>query len=113
MTKKELKNMGLKICCAGYCELQTALNAENVSKIGSGSGVYGWNWSAYLVPTTNGAPVIICMGYRDLVGERVDNIGQFEEKARAIYNAGEGWQTTADKQRANAIALGDYIASKI
>ena len=113
MTKKELKNMGLKICRADYCELQTALNAENVSKIGSGSGVYGWNWSAYLVPTTNGAPVIVCTGYRDLVGERVDNIRQFEEKARAIYNAGEGWQTTSEKQRANAIALGDYIASKI
>lgn len=113
MTKKELKNMGLKICRAGYCELQTALNAENVSKIGSGSGLYGWNWSAYLVPTTNGAPVIVCTGYRDLCGEHVDNIGQFEEKARAIYNASEGWQITAEKRRANAVAMGDYIASKI
>lgn len=113
MTKKELKNMGFKICRASYCELQTALHAENVSKIGSGSGVYGWNWSAYLVPTTNGAPVIVCTGYRDLCGERVDGITAFEEKARAIYNAGENWQTTAEKQRANAIALGDYIASKI
>ena len=92
MTKKELKNMGLKICRAG---------------------VYGWNWSAYLVPTTNGAPVIVCTGYRDLVGERVDGVAAFEEKASAIYNAGEGWQTTAEKQRANAIALGDYIASRI
>lgn len=113
MTKKELKNMGLKICRAGYCELQTALKAENVSKIGSGSGVYGWNWSAYLVPTTNGAPVIVCTGYRDLCGECVDGKTAFEEKAKAIYNAGENWQTTAEKQRANAIALGDYIASKI
>lgn len=113
MTKKELKNMGLKICSAGYCELQTALHAENVSEIGSGSGVYGWNWSAYLVPTTNGAPVIVCTGYRDLCGERVDGVAAFEEKARAIYNAGEGWQTTAERQRANATALGDYIASRI
>lgn len=113
MTKKELKNMGLKICRAGYCELQTALNAANVSKIGSGSGLYGWNWSAYLVPTSDGAPVIVCTGYRDLVGERVDNVGQFEENARAIYNAGEGWQTTAEKQRANAIAMGDFIAKKL
>lgn len=106
MTKKELKNMGYKVCRAGYCELQTVLNhSDNVVKIGSGSGVYGWNWSAYVVPTTNGAPVIVCTGYRDLVGERVDGIARFEEKARAIYNAGE--------ERKNAIALGDYIASKI
>ena len=98
MTKKELKNMGLKICRAGYCELQTALNAENVSKIGSGSGLYGWNWSAYLVPTTNGAPVIICTGYRDLCGERVDGVAQFEEKARAISdNYDLKWEERRDK----------------
>ena len=52
-------------------------------------------------------------GYRDLCGERVDGIEVFEEKARAIYNAGEGWQIAAEKQRKNAMALGDYIASKI
>lgn len=114
MTKKELKNMGLKICRAGYCELQTVLaHSGNVVKLGSGSGVYGWNWSAYAVPTSDGGHVIVCTGYRDLVGERVDGIAQFEENARAIYNAGEGWQTTAEKQRKNAMALGGYIASKI
>lgn len=114
MTKKELKNMGYKVFRAGYCELQTVLNhADNVVKIGSGAGVYGWNWSAYIVPTTSGGHVIVCTGYRDLCGDRVDGIAQFEENARTIYNAGEGWQITAEKQRKNALALGDYIASKI
>lgn len=98
----------------GYCEVQTVLaHSDNVVKVGSGAGVYGWNWSAYVVPTSEGGHVIVCTGYRDLCGERVDGIEVFEENARAIYNAGEGWQITAEKQRKNAMALGDYIASKI
>ena len=56
MTRKVLINFydQCEHCKIGYCCYQD----DNISKydlklIGSNSGVYGWNWSAYYYPATD------------------------------------------------------------
>lgn len=83
MTKKELKNRYSYIVRAGYCDAYYLTNARNAHKEGAGSGIYGWNWSAYDIPSSSGVRVCICTGYRDLVGERMDDlVREYETRAK-------------------------------
>lgn len=81
-TKKDLRNNYYYIIRAGYCELQNL--TRNAREIGRGSGVYGWNWTAYELEAANGARVCICTGYRDLTGADIKGKSQFEKEAENI-----------------------------
>ena len=110
ITKRELNNKYFYIVRAGYCELQTLCRASGVREIGNASGVYGWNWTAYEFEATNGQSVIICTGYRDMTGERVEGVSKYENKAREIAeNYNIDWKTKQRKEKANARAFADYV----
>lgn len=77
LTRKDVaETYGTKTRSVGYCELQrtlTVLEARGaVTKLGYNSGLYGWNWTAYLINGGDGKEdVILVTGYRNLVGQRI------------------------------------------
>ena len=77
LTRKDVaETYGTKTRSVGYCELQRTLNVlearGSVTKLGYNCGIYGWNWTAYLIQGTDKREdVIIVTGYRNLVGKRI------------------------------------------
>lgn len=106
LTKKELNEQYRYIICAGYCELQCLLKDQRI--IGYGSGLYGWNWSAYEIQASNGEIVCVCTGYRDMTGKRIKDIKKFEEKAKLIANK-EDYKKRERAEKRNAKAFADYV----
>lgn len=78
-TRKAIVSGSCNVKCAGYCDLQYLLN--NHEPMAYTSGVYGWNFDVYDV-----YGVTICTGYRGMPGARLEKIGEYEEKARAIFD---------------------------
>ena len=85
MTNKQVKERFPYIKMAGYCDLHFLLNNEE--PIAYTCGVYGWNYDVYLV---NG--VAIATGYRNMPGERLEKISEYNEKARNILS----WENKQD-----------------
>lgn len=66
MTNKELFRIyqGVDHFRRGYCcEYQAKTPKHELIFLGSNSGVYGWNWSAYLETSTN---TLYVSNYRNL-----------------------------------------------
>lgn len=87
MTRRQLIRLadiiGAKVYRAGYCELQFYLRSKDARKIAFNSGLYGWNWDAYIVDEGTPHSSIFCTGYRNLVGEaRPDLWKRIEQNAR-------------------------------
>lgn len=84
-TIKEIREGSSKLLSVGYCDMQHLLQYE--SPIAYSSGVYGWNFDAYLV---NG--ITICTGYRGMPKNyrMADNwrlVREYEKKAeKVIYS---------------------------
>lgn len=76
-TRKAIVNGSVNVKCAGYCDLQALL--YNHSPIAYTCGVYGWNFDVYEV-----YGVTICTGYRNMPGKRLEDMREYEDKARAI-----------------------------
>lgn len=68
-----------RLVCAGYCGLQNLL--VNHEPVAFTCGVYGWNFDVFEV-----YGMTICTGYRNMPGRRANNIGEYEAKARAVYD---------------------------
>lgn len=79
LTNKQVKQQFTNIKYAGYCDLSFLLN--NVEPIAYTCGVYGWNYDIYVV---NG--LTICTGYRNMPGERLEKVREYNEKARKILS---------------------------
>lgn len=60
LTKKDLRNY--KVFDCGYCTIQNLEKAEILTQIGTNSGIYGWNWTAYRV---NGTDCVLLNSYRN------------------------------------------------
>lgn len=91
-SRKSIVESSTRVISAGYCDLQNLL--INHSPIAYNAGVYGWNFDAYEIDG-----VTICTGYRNMPGERANNIREYDERARAIL----AWENTAmtyDEKRA-------------
>ena len=77
LTRKDVaETYGTKTRSAGYCELQRTLNVLEargaVTKLGYNSGLYGRNWTAYLIKGTDKREdIILVRGYSNLVGKRI------------------------------------------
>ena len=90
LTRKDVsETYGTKTRSVGYCELQktlTVLEARGVvTELGYNSGLYGWNWTAYLIKGTDKREdVILVTGYRNLVGKRI------KRKASSFLERNEG-----------------------
>lgn len=92
LTNKQVKEMFAGVKCAGYCDLQFLLN--NVEPIAYTCGIYGWNYDVYYIHG-----VAIATGYRNMPGERLEKISEYNEKARNILSW-ENKQTYDEKRNA-------------
>lgn len=88
-TKKAIVNGSVNVRCAGYCDLFYLL--YNHKPIAYTAGVYGWNFDVFEV-----YGVTICTGYRNMPGKRLDGIGEYEKKAREIW---ENYNTPYETQK--------------
>lgn len=78
-TTKAIKDGSINIRYASYCEMYYLL--KNHEPIAYTCGIYGWNYDVY-----NVYGLTICTGYRGMPGKRLDNISEYEKKARKIYD---------------------------
>ena len=79
-TRKALVNSANNLRYAGYCNLSFLLN--NHEPTAYTCGVYGWNYDVY---TVHG--LTICTGYRNMPGERLQKVSEYEQKAQEIMNS--------------------------
>lgn len=77
-TRKAIVNGSVNVKCAGYNDLQHLL--RNHALIAYNAGVYGWNFDVYEV-----YGVTICTGYRNMPGEKLMYVDEYEKKARDIF----------------------------
>ena len=101
-TKKEIEKQARYIVRVPYCDAQTLLSRGEscgaAVKLGSGCGVYGWNWDAFRLTNSAGGAVVVVTGYRDLFGDECREITRkYEEKARAVEGLGLSWEKAAAK----------------
>lgn len=102
ISKKEIKGLSRFVVRVPYCDAQVLLSRGEscgaAVKLGSGSGVYGWNWDAFRLTNSAGGAVIVVTGYRDLFGDECREITRkYEEKARAVEGLGLSWKKAAAK----------------
>lgn len=98
-TAKAIRQGAYKSVSAGYCDLQYLL--WYTSPIAYTSGVYGWNFDVYEIDD-----LVICTGYRGMVGGRAICIREFEGRARAIVNSNTPLES---KQRQVKLLLNEFI----
>lgn len=89
-TRKELvRNYGNGGLAVGYCDAYALLKYEG--KRAFTAGVYGWNFDAYDVDG-----VLICTGYRGMIGKQPKFLAKYEKKARSIV---DNWDLSFDKKQ--------------
>lgn len=70
---------------AGAGDLQCLLKFHR--PVAYASGMYGWNYDVYDV-----YGIAICTGYRNMPGERLQGIEEYETKAHSILCNMDGWE---------------------
>ena len=80
-TRKNLLNNYGTACALsiGYCDAWHLLKGAGLEPFAYCAGVYGWNFDAYDVDG-----VLICTGYRGMIGKQAETVRKYEEKARAL-----------------------------
>lgn len=80
-TRKSINYVWKNVYRAGYCDLQYIMHGKEPMYYNS--GVYGWNWDAYVDAKTDTA---ITTGYRNMTGRRVPDeiIEKYTERAKEI-----------------------------
>lgn len=79
VSKRKLKEMFSNISYCSYCSLQALL--KNHTPKAYNSGIYGWNFDVYIV-----YGLVICTGYRNLSGKKLQQTEEYESKAISIWN---------------------------
>lgn len=78
MTRKDAYRYGYPIVKLPHCAIKHLTTF--VSRSGYNSGIYGWNWDAFII---NG--VVFCCGYRNLPGsatkEERELVEEYEKEA--------------------------------
>lgn len=77
-TRKELRD---RFARAYTVDLTHLFALADVSPFAYTCGVYGWNFDAYEV-----GGVLLCSGYRGMIGPRLEFARKYEERARKIYD---------------------------
>ena len=98
-TRKELLRHYGKInaISIGYCDAWHLLHGARLEPFAYCAGVYGWNFDAYDVDG-----VLLCTGYRGMLGQDAKNLQKYEDKARALV---EGYRFDADNYKRKRAAL--------
>lgn len=91
-TAKAIREGACNPRSAGYCELQNLL--YNHTPTAYTCGAYGWNFDVYEV-----YGLTICIGYRGMIGKRLEGIAEAESKAESILCGEAGDNMTADERR--------------
>lgn len=103
MTKKELSNGFSKVLKINYCDLQDL--TKYCKKIGYNSGMYGWNWDAFIL----NYDIAICTGYRGMTGDNVPDecIEEINEKIAEIKkeNPSGDWHKVSDIVRKSTLEI--------
>lgn len=95
-TRKELVwNYGNSGLAVGYCDAYALLKYED--KRAFTAGVYGWNFDAYDIDG-----VLICTGYRGMIGKQPKFLAKYEKKARAIV---DNWDLKFDQKQKRVAKL--------
>lgn len=79
VTNKQVKEQFTNIKSAGYCSLTHLLTF--VEPIAYTCGIYGWNYDVYQIHG-----LTICTGYRNMPGEKLQKVSEYEQKAREIMS---------------------------
>lgn len=77
-TRRELRD---RFARSYVVDMPCLFALADVSPFAYTCGVYGWNFDAYEV-----AGVLLCSGYRGMIGPRLPFARKYEEKAKKIYN---------------------------
>lgn len=105
LTKRDLQEKYNYIIRGGYCEFYALTHGyDNFREVGSASGLYGWNWTAYETRASNGEYVCICTGYRDMTGKRIKGTEKYEKKAKENCKLDYDLREKAQKRNAKAFA---------
>lgn len=81
--KKLLQEYGTACALSvGYCDAWHLLKGAGVEPFAYCSGVYGWNFDAYDIDG-----VLLCTGYRGMIGKQAQFVEKYEKKAREIMDA--------------------------
>lgn len=83
MTRKEAYNY-LIINANDNITINALESAKLIQKIGYNSGVYGWNWSAYIYK--NNMNIIFIEGYRSFPKTNGDIKNDIKERLRQLKN---------------------------
>ena len=81
VTDKSVRGAYSRIYSTGYCAMQYLMQPFN--RVAYTAGVYGWNYDVF-EPFHDG--VAICTGYRNMPGERLENVEKYEKEACKIWN---------------------------
>ena len=86
LTRKDLKYNRVY-----YGDLQQVLRSSD--KVGSNSGVYGWNWDCYELHGRKGS-IYILQGYRNFCGKCLpyEMTKKWNNKAREISDSWNNWK---------------------
>ena len=88
-TAKAIRNGGGNVISIGYCDAWHLLSNHNA--IAYTCGIYGWNFDVYEIND-----ITICTGYRGMPGRTANNVREYEQKARKIY---EDWNTPHEERK--------------
>lgn len=100
-TRKEIVNHYSNIVSVGYCDLADLLHGCDAKAYTCGT--YGWNFDMYY---EHG--LCICTGYRNMPGRKANNILEYNQKARAIWeNCSMPWE---EQKAAVAELLKEFCA---
>ena len=104
LTRTTVQALSEKQIRLGYCEASYLLRP--LERIGYNSGVYGWNYDAYLYKG-----VVISTGYRCMIGNRpAVSVEPFEKRAEKLAN--DAWRMSYEDWKKQAIALLDEFIEK-
>lgn len=60
---------------------------------------------------SNGELIAVCTGYRNLIGEQIEGLEQFEKQAKTIWNDSETYGNKLAESKKLLTAFADYIVN--
>lgn len=98
LTRKDLKKY--KVFACGYATIPNLEKSDILTEIGTNSGVYGWNWTAYLV---NGTNCVFLNSYRNTLHEWFDNFVNVREELEKIEADSQDFWKKSDSEKADLL----------
>lgn len=98
LNKKDLK--GYNVFDSGYCSLQNITKSDLVIELGYNHGLYGWNWSAYLIKGTN---AVLLNSYRNGLKEWFKNFSAVRSELEEINRQCDYFWKKTEEEKAQIL----------